>query len=123
MGSFKALAKREIQMLRMESIFAMVVGSCTDVIASEGSIVTAGGYDTHTHMICPRQAYEAVASGITTMPDGGIEPRTGTNATTCTPGKEHIGMCLKPAASFLSTMASVEKVMTEVLKLSRTMHC
>jgi urease alpha subunit len=53
----------------------LVVGSCTDVIASEGSIVTAGGFDTHIHFICPQQAQEAIASGITTMLGGGTGPR------------------------------------------------
>ncbi|KAL1612191.1 Urease [Paraconiothyrium brasiliense] len=45
----------------------LVVGNCTDVIAGENSIVTAGGFDSHIHLICPQQAYEAIASGITTM--------------------------------------------------------
>ncbi|KAI9743437.1 MAG: hypothetical protein M4579_007729, partial [Chaenotheca gracillima] len=53
---------------------AMVVGSCTDVIAAEGKIVTAGGFDTHIHLICPQQAYEAISSGITTMLGGGTGP-------------------------------------------------
>jgi urease len=53
----------------------LVVGSCTDVIAGEKSIVTAGGFDTHIHFICPQQAYEATASGITTMLGGGTGPR------------------------------------------------
>jgi len=66
---------------------AMVVGSCTDVIAGEHDIITAGGFDTHIHCICPQQAYEAICSGITTMLGGGTGPSTGTNATTCTPGK------------------------------------
>jgi urease len=68
----------------------MVVGSCTDVVAAEGKIVTAGGFDSHIHFICPQQAYEAIASGVTTFLGGGTGPSTGTNATTCTPGKEHI---------------------------------
>ena len=53
----------------------MVVGSCTDAIAGEGKILTAGGLDTHVHFICPQQAYEAVSSGITTMLGGGTGPR------------------------------------------------
>lgn len=53
----------------------LVVGSCTDVIAGEHSIITAGGFDTHIHFICPQQAYEAIASGITTMLGGGTGPR------------------------------------------------
>ncbi|KAF2765448.1 urease [Teratosphaeria nubilosa] len=65
----------------------MVVGSNTDVIAAEHDIVTAGGFDTHIHFICPQQAYEAITSGITSMLGGGTGPSTGTNATTCTPSK------------------------------------
>lgn len=64
----------------------LVVGSCTDVIAAEGKIITAGGFDTHIHFICPQQAYESIASGVTTMLGGGTGPSDGTNATTCTPG-------------------------------------
>jgi urease len=55
----------------------MIVGSCTDVIAGEGKIITAGGFDTHIHFICPQQVYEAIASGITTMLGGGTGPRYG----------------------------------------------
>lgn len=74
---------------------AMVVGSCTDVIAGEGMIITAGGMDSHIHFICPQQAHEAVAAGITTMLGGGTGPSTGTNATTCTPGKTHMRQMLQ----------------------------
>ena len=69
---------------------SMVVGSCTDVIAGEGKIVTAGGMDSHIHLICPQQAYESVAAGVTTMLGGGTGPSAGTSATTCTPGKVHL---------------------------------
>ncbi|KAL9099667.1 MAG: hypothetical protein Q9163_004868 [Psora crenata] len=74
---------------------SMTVGSCTDVIAGEGKIVTAGAIDSHVHLICPQQAYEAVAAGITTMLGGGTGPSAGTNATTCTPGKEHLKRMLQ----------------------------
>ena len=74
---------------------AMVIGSCTDVIAGEGKIITAGGIDSHIHFICPQQAHEAVASGITTMLGGGTGPSAGTNATTCTPGKTHMRQMLQ----------------------------
>jgi urease len=53
----------------------MIVGSSTDVIAGEGKIITAGGYDSHIHFICPQQAEEALASGITTFLGGGTGPR------------------------------------------------
>ncbi|WQF87255.1 Putative urease, beta subunit, urease, gamma/gamma-beta subunit, urease, alpha subunit [Colletotrichum destructivum] len=68
----------------------MVVGSCTDVVAGEGKIITAGGVDSHIHFICPQQANEAIASGITTMLGGGTGPSAGTCATTCTPGKNYM---------------------------------
>lgn len=53
----------------------MVVGSCTDVIAGENKIITAGAIDTHIHLICPQQAQEALASGVTTFLGGGTGPR------------------------------------------------
>lgn len=53
----------------------MIVGSCTDVIAGEGKIITAGGFDTHIHFICPQQTQEAISSGITSMLGGGVGPR------------------------------------------------
>jgi urease len=53
----------------------MVVGSGTDVIAGEGKIITAGGIDTHVHFICPQQAHESLATGVTTVLGGGVGPR------------------------------------------------
>lgn len=73
----------------------MVVGSCTDVIAGEKQIVTYGAFDSHIHFICPQQAVEALASGVTTMLGGGTGPSTGTNATTCTPGQYYIQAMLQ----------------------------
>jgi urease subunit alpha len=63
----------------------MIVGVTTEVIAGEGFILTAGGLDTHIHFICPQQAHEAIAAGLTTMVGGGTGPAVGTCATTCTP--------------------------------------
>ncbi|PHH67305.1 hypothetical protein CDD81_2 [Ophiocordyceps australis] len=77
----------------------MVVGSCTDVIAAEGKIVTAGGIDTHVHFICPQQAEESLASGITTMLGGGTGPSAGSNATTCTPGRNNLRNMLQASDS------------------------
>jgi urease subunit alpha len=74
---------------------AMIVGVTTEAIAGEGLILTAGGIDSHIHFICPQQADEAIASGITTFVGGGTGPATGTNATTCTPGARHIELMLK----------------------------
>ncbi len=72
----------------------MIVGVTTEAIAGEGMILTAGGIDSHVHFICPQQAHEALASGVTTFIGGGTGPATGTNATTCTPGARHIELML-----------------------------
>src|SRR5277367_5946018 len=45
----------------------MIIGVTTEVIAGEGLILTAGGIDSHIHYICPQQAYDAIASGVTTF--------------------------------------------------------
>ncbi|HEX8910597.1 MAG TPA: urease subunit alpha [Anaeromyxobacteraceae bacterium] len=73
----------------------MVVGPGTECIAGEGLILTAGGFDSHIHFISPQQAFEAIASGVTTFVGGGTGPATGTNATTCTPGAWNIERMLQ----------------------------
>lgn len=73
----------------------MVFGVNTEAISAEGMILTAGGLDTHIHFICPQQAEEALAAGLTTMYGGGTGPATGTCATTCTPGPEHMKLMLQ----------------------------
>ncbi|RTE64716.1 urease subunit alpha [Amphritea opalescens] len=77
----------------------IVIGPGTEVIAGEGSILTAGGIDAHIHFICPQQIDEALMSGVTTMLGGGTGPATGTNATTCTPGPWNIGKMLQATDS------------------------
>ncbi len=78
----------------------IVVGPGTEAIAAEGKIVTAGGFDSHIHFICPQQIDDALYSGLTTMMGGGTGPAAGTNATTCTPGPWHIGRMLQAAEAF-----------------------
>lgn len=78
----------------------IVIGPGTEIISCEGSIVTAGGIDSHIHFICPQQIEEALASGITTMFGGGTGPATGTFATTCTPGPWNIERMLQAADAF-----------------------
>ena len=73
----------------------IIIGPGTEVIAGEGSILTAGGIDAHIHFICPQQVEEALMSGVTTMIGGGTGPATGTNATTCTPGPWYIEKMLQ----------------------------
>ncbi len=78
----------------------MTIGAATEVIAAEGCIVTAGGIDGHIHFICPQQIEHALASGVTTMIGGGTGPATGTNATTCTPGKWNLHRMLEAADEY-----------------------
>src|SRR4051812_16489541 len=73
----------------------MMVGVTTEVIAGEGLIVTAGGLDSHIHSICPQQAHEAIAAGLTTMVGGGTGPAVGTCATTCPPAPFYIRAMLQ----------------------------
>src|SRR5271156_2651728 len=78
----------------------IVIGPGTEVIAGEGKILTAGGFDTHIHFICPQQIEEALMSAITSMLGGGTGPAAGTNATTCTPGPWHIARMSQAAVAF-----------------------
>ncbi len=75
----------------------IIIGPGTDVIAGEGKILTAGGFDTHIHFICPQQVEDALMSGTTSMLGGGTGPSAGTSATTCTPGPWHLEMMIKAA--------------------------
>src|ERR1700745_1894039 len=79
---------------------SIIIGPGTEVIAGEGKILTAGGFDTHIHFICPQQVDDALMSGITSMLGGGTGPAAGTNATTCTPGPWHIGLMIQAADDF-----------------------
>ena len=78
----------------------IVIGPGTEIIAGEGKILTAGGFDTHIHFICPQQIEEALMSGVTSMLGGGTGPATGTFATTCTPGPWHIERMIEAADAF-----------------------
>jgi urease subunit alpha len=78
----------------------IIIGAATEIIAGEGSIVTAGAIDCHIHLICPQQIDEALMSGVTTMIGGGTGPATGTAATTCSPGPWHIGRMLQSLDAF-----------------------
>ncbi len=78
----------------------LVVGACTEVIAGENMIVTAGAIDSHIHFISPQQIYEALSGGTTTMIGGGTGPATGTNATTCTPGAWNLARMFQAAEAW-----------------------
>ncbi|MBL3554361.1 urease subunit alpha [Rhodovulum sulfidophilum] len=87
----------------------IVVGPGTEVIAGEGKILTAGGFDSHIHYICPQQIEDALHSGLTTMLGGGTGPAHGTLATTCTPGAWHLGRMLQSADAFPMNLAFAGK--------------
>ena len=78
----------------------IIIGPGTEAIAGEGRILTAGGFDSHIHFICPQQIEDALHSGVTTMFGGGTGPAHGTLATTCTPGAWHIGRMLQSLDAF-----------------------
>jgi len=87
----------------------IIIGACTEVIAGEGKILTAGGFDSHIHFICPQQIDDALQSGVTTMLGGGTGPAHGTLATTCTPGSWHIGRMIQSADAFSMNLAFAGK--------------
>jgi urease subunit alpha len=78
----------------------IIIGPGTEIIAGEGKILTAGGFDSHIHFICPQQIEDALMSGLTSMLGGGTGPAHGTLATTCTPGPWHIEMMLRASDAF-----------------------
>src|SRR6187200_801595 len=79
---------------------SIVIGPGTEIIAGEGRILTAGGFDTHIHFICPQQVDDALMSGVTSLLGGGTGPAHGTFATTCTPGRFHIARMIQAADAF-----------------------
>ena len=87
----------------------IIIGPGTEAIAAEGRILTAGGFDSHIHFICPQQIEDALHSGLTTMLGGGTGPAHGTLATTCTPGPWHIGRMLQSADAFPMNLAFAGK--------------
>ncbi|MGN7862116.1 urease subunit alpha [Microbacterium sp. 22303] len=68
----------------------LVIGPSTDVISGEGRILTAGGIDSHVHLLSPSQIHEALAVGVTTIVGGGTGPSEASKATTVTPGAWHL---------------------------------
>ncbi|MFI6762165.1 urease subunit alpha [Micromonospora sp. NPDC050417] len=73
---------------------ALVIGPGTEIIAGNGKILTAGGIDSHVHLICPQILETALASGITTIMGGGTGPAEGTKATTVTPNAWYLARML-----------------------------
>src|SRR3978361_2287945 len=78
----------------------IVIGPGTEVIAGEGKILTAGGFDTHIHFICPQQIEEALMSGVTSMLGGGTGPAAGPNAAPRPPAPAPIARMVQAADAF-----------------------
>ena len=72
----------------------LVIGPSTEILAGNGMILTAGGIDSHVHLIAPQQIPVALAAGMTTLIGGGTGPAEGTKATTVTPGAFWLEMML-----------------------------
>ena len=87
----------------------IIIGPGTEIIAGEGRILTAGGFDSHIHFICPQQIEDALHSGLTTMLGGGTGPAHGTLATTVTPGPWHMARMLQAADAFPMNLAFAGK--------------
>ena len=87
----------------------IIIGPGTEAIAAEGRILTAGGFDSHIHYICPQQVDEALMSGVTTMLGGGTGPAHGTLATTCTPGPWHLARMIQAADALPMNLAFAGK--------------
>ena len=68
----------------------LIIGASTDVIGGEGRILTAGGVDSHVHLLSRSQLVEAISAGITTVGGGGTGPSEASKATTVTPGAWHL---------------------------------
>ncbi|MFC6018270.1 urease subunit alpha [Plantactinospora solaniradicis] len=64
----------------------LVTGPGSDAIAGEHLILTAGGVDSHVHLISPQQAYAALSNGVTTIWGGGTGPSDSSNGVNVTPG-------------------------------------
>jgi urease subunit alpha len=79
---------------------SLIVGPGTEAIAGEHMVLTPGLIDSHVHMICPQQVWEALSNGVTTLIGGGTGPADGTNATTCTPGPWNIARMLQAVEAF-----------------------
>ena len=88
---------------------SLIVGSCTEVIAGEKLIVTAGAIDAHVHYICPQQVREALAAGTTTLIGGGTGPSAGSCAKTCTPSPWDMRMMISATDSMPMNFAFTGK--------------
>ncbi len=87
----------------------LVIGPSTEILAGNGMILTAGGVDSHVHLIAPQQIPVALAAGITTLIGGGTGPAEGTKATTVTPGAFWLDMMLAATTAWPVNIALLGK--------------
>jgi len=87
----------------------IIIGPGTEAIAGEGRLLTAGGFDSHIHFICPQQIDESLMSGVTTMLGGGTGPAHGSDTTTCTPGPWHLARMIQAADAMPMNLAFAGK--------------
>ena len=87
----------------------LVIGPSTEVLAGNGLILTAGGIDSHVHLIAPQQIPVALAAGMTTLIGGGTGPAEGTKATTVTPGAFWLDMMLAATTQWPVNMVLLGK--------------
>ncbi len=87
----------------------LVIGPSTEVLAGNGLILTAGGIDSHVHLIAPQQIPVALAAGMTTLIGGGTGPAEGTKATTVTPGAFWLEMMLAATTQWPVNMVLLGK--------------
>ena len=87
----------------------LVIGPSTEILAGNGLILTAGGIDSHVHLIAPQQIPVALAAGVTTLIGGGTGPAEGTKATTITPGKFWLDMMLAATTQWPVNIALLGK--------------
>ena len=87
----------------------LVIGPSTEIIAGNGLIVTAGGIDSHVHLIAPQQIPVALAAGMTTLIGGGTGPADGTKATTTTPGAFWLDAMLRALTAWPVNIALLGK--------------
>jgi len=88
---------------------ALVIGPSTEILAGNGKILTAGGVDSHVHLIAPQQAEEALGSGITTWIAGGTGPAEGTKATTVTASPWYLARMLESLDDYPLNVALLGK--------------
>ena len=88
---------------------SLVIGPSTEILAGNGLILTAGGVDSHVHLIAPQQIPVALAAGVTTLIGGGTGPAEGTKATTVTPGAFWLDAMMRATAAWPVNVALLGK--------------